>query len=719
MVSSRQARAKRARRISKRKQAMSVLFAASMLTSQILFGQEPAPIVNARAVAPASAKAAAYTGAPQATANPFVQSQDQPSQDQAASSAQASSAATESSSTGSPSSSASSRRMAKERGVEGPAETARQDVPIVKAKPLPANATTASQPQPVKTEPHLAPIVSAKEHLAPIVSASSMPKRPRGTAAASKAKTTNMAAVTPAATPAATTPEVRVELKPTPTKGLAAADAKPVAKNAAAAPTEPAKSVIANSAAPSKSTMFPALAKAKANFDSAVAAALPASSTPAKSLPSLTATAKEAPGALSALPPSDAPAALLATNEAAKPLINPFVPASSAEANPAPAKVAATSPPAVSASPSPVKESSTTSPSDFETRLANGPQASTSSAKEAPPASDSSAPAPAQVAAAVPQSIPTEAPPVTTALPANLAGKTPTANTMMTPSSTPTASGPMAARNSGAGAKAQPIPGTPPGSMNGAAANVAKSARQIFEPLLPSNSSRQGVRRAEFETPLPLNARQQAQHAAARPSNESVATRQRSRGPQAQVAGPSRMASVATQPTAPLAVGNPQWSQAYPSAQIGTPTPAPVPAAESLVAGGTSPGGDFLPEMGLPPLPPQSLQSSSAPAGQAMPVADASHEERGKLPEGMPFEAIKESGTVKLRAGLPLLLRMKSDVYRTAIVDDQVCNIERITMREISIVPRTAGRTHVTFFFDDPQTPQLTYLLDVLPGATP
>jgi Flp pilus assembly secretin CpaC len=178
------------------------------------------------------------------------------------------------------------------------------------------------------------------------------------------------------------------------------------------------------------------------------------------------------------------------------------------------------------------------------------------------------------------------------------------------------------------------------------------------------------------------------------------------------------MASVAAQPAVPLAAGNPQWSQAAPPVQIGAPTPTTNPADESVVLAGPSPGGDLQPEIGLPPLPPQSLQSSSSPAVQATPVADVSNEDRGKFPDGMPFEAIKESGTVKLRAGLPLLLRMKCDVYRTAIVDEQVCNIERITMREISIVPRTAGRTHVTFFFDDPQTPQLTYLLDVQPSAT-
>jgi pilus assembly protein CpaC len=60
-------------------------------------------------------------------------------------------------------------------------------------------------------------------------------------------------------------------------------------------------------------------------------------------------------------------------------------------------------------------------------------------------------------------------------------------------------------------------------------------------------------------------------------------------------------------------------------------------------------------------------------------------------------------------------MRTKVDIYRTAVVDESVCDIVQFTPREISLIGRAQGTTHITFWFDDPATPPLTYLVKVEP----
>jgi pilus assembly protein CpaC len=91
----------------------------------------------------------------------------------------------------------------------------------------------------------------------------------------------------------------------------------------------------------------------------------------------------------------------------------------------------------------------------------------------------------------------------------------------------------------------------------------------------------------------------------------------------------------------------------------------------------------------------------------------AREDELGKLPAGSPFEAIEESGSLRLRVRRSMLLRTKVDIYRTAIVDDAVCDLVQFTPREVSIIGRSVGQTHVTFWFDDPAMAPLTYLVKV------
>jgi hypothetical protein len=113
----------------------------------------------------------------------------------------------------------------------------------------------------------------------------------------------------------------------------------------------------------------------------------------------------------------------------------------------------------------------------------------------------------------------------------------------------------------------------------------------------------------------------------------------------------------------------------------------------------------------LMPIPP-------SPSMHNPPNADARQgsywqDQPGKFAADSPFEAVNEAGTIKLSVQRPLLLKTKADIYRTDTVDKAICAVERITSKDVSLVGRAPGRTHVTFFFEDPATPQLTYLVDV------
>ena len=84
---------------------------------------------------------------------------------------------------------------------------------------------------------------------------------------------------------------------------------------------------------------------------------------------------------------------------------------------------------------------------------------------------------------------------------------------------------------------------------------------------------------------------------------------------------------------------------------------------------------------------------------------------------GAPFETIAESGTIRLVAGKSLVLRAKDDVSRTATVDEGVALPVQLTRREISLIGRGQGKTQITFWFDDPAQPPVTYLVEVTPAA--
>ena len=98
------------------------------------------------------------------------------------------------------------------------------------------------------------------------------------------------------------------------------------------------------------------------------------------------------------------------------------------------------------------------------------------------------------------------------------------------------------------------------------------------------------------------------------------------------------------------------------------------------------------------------------PAGQPAPPPLAT--DRVQLG---PFEVVDHSSELTVVLRRSKLLRTKVDVYRTAVVDPSVCDVVQFTPREISLVGKGQGATHVTFWFEDDTYRPVTYLVRVTP----
>ncbi|RMG03923.1 MAG: type II and III secretion system protein, partial [Planctomycetota bacterium] len=78
-------------------------------------------------------------------------------------------------------------------------------------------------------------------------------------------------------------------------------------------------------------------------------------------------------------------------------------------------------------------------------------------------------------------------------------------------------------------------------------------------------------------------------------------------------------------------------------------------------------------------------------------------------------EVIDESGELTVIVRRSKLLRTKVDIYRTAVVDPSICDVAHYTPREVAILGKSQGATHVTFWFADEKYRPVTYLVRVVP----
>jgi len=79
------------------------------------------------------------------------------------------------------------------------------------------------------------------------------------------------------------------------------------------------------------------------------------------------------------------------------------------------------------------------------------------------------------------------------------------------------------------------------------------------------------------------------------------------------------------------------------------------------------------------------------------------------------FEISDHTQELKVILRRSKLLRSQADVYRTAVVDPSICDVVQFTPREISIIGRGQGATHVTFWFTEGDPRAITYLVKVGP----
>jgi pilus assembly protein CpaC len=133
--------------------------------------------------------------------------------------------------------------------------------------------------------------------------------------------------------------------------------------------------------------------------------------------------------------------------------------------------------------------------------------------------------------------------------------------------------------------------------------------------------------------------------------------------------------------------------------------PEPAPALKEAPAEPpVEPKADVPPPPDTQPVPPP------PPAPKAVAEIPPPEEVAGS-----PFEVLDQADELTVIYRRSKLLRTKVDVYRTAVVDPSICDVVQYTPREISVIGRGQGATHVTFWFDDESYQPYTYLVRVEP----
>ncbi len=81
------------------------------------------------------------------------------------------------------------------------------------------------------------------------------------------------------------------------------------------------------------------------------------------------------------------------------------------------------------------------------------------------------------------------------------------------------------------------------------------------------------------------------------------------------------------------------------------------------------------------------------------------------------FEVLDHSAELTVMMHRSKLLRSAANVYRIAVVDPAICDVNQFTPREMSVIGRSQGATHVTFWFEEEGRAPVTYLVRVTPDV--
>lgn len=244
---------------------------------------------------------------------------------------------------------------------------------------------------------------------------------------------------------------------------------------------------------------------------------------------------------------------------------------------------------------------------------------------------------------------------------------------------------------------------------------------------------------AELKAPVaaPEARRADAAPLAAAPAQLAPAPAMSAPAPQQPVAPEARRADASTHAVATtpkpkklqhLAPMNPQYeaaAQARGIAQVKAENSLSPYAPPGQFNNSLTPAPTFEPSLQTPSLngqPVNLVQQPAQPGLQPLvptpnqPMHDPRVDAMARA--GSPFEVIDETGAVQVMVRRSKLLRTKVDIYRTAVVDDSICEIVQFTPREVSIIGKSQGSTHVTFWFDDPAMAPITYVIQVVPDVT-
>ncbi|GAB6164859.1 hypothetical protein JCM19992_08590 [Thermostilla marina] len=122
-----------------------------------------------------------------------------------------------------------------------------------------------------------------------------------------------------------------------------------------------------------------------------------------------------------------------------------------------------------------------------------------------------------------------------------------------------------------------------------------------------------------------------------------------------------------------------------------------------------------MPDEGFTAVPSPSDRDVVMQVVPAGPAPETTYVEPEAAPMTPELEVIDESGELTVIVRRSKLLRTKVDIYRTAVVDPSICDVAHYTTREVAILGKSQGATHVTFWFADEKYRPVTYLVRVVP----
>lgn len=175
-----------------------------------------------------------------------------------------------------------------------------------------------------------------------------------------------------------------------------------------------------------------------------------------------------------------------------------------------------------------------------------------------------------------------------------------------------------------------------------------------------------------------------------------------------------------------------------PTSAANVQTPAKASSAKSKAVWGSrklAHAQNMAPERQAPSAAPLSNQYSEAPSSivsqQSLVEGPKVAEVKGAIGKNSeqalddeenetvgPFTIYRESEELKVITNRSIVLRTRYNLYRTAVVDPSVCDIIQFNPREISIIGRSVGSTHVTFWFEDGTFKPVTFTVNTMPDPS-